>query len=177
MYDGLNIYMSNNYIIHRCGEDDINLIFEILNLKNKKSYLRNSLLDNEYIKKLYIREKLFSYTGEFYILKNKFDEYLAIIGLNNVSNRFIYKYNISLLDIFNDIDENILINFINLCMKNIKNEVETRCLKFDLTVRSYKDNIDELINIFNKLLFENVGSFKNEFGKNIDLIVFEKKLI
>ena len=52
MYDGLNIYMSNNYIIHRCGEDDINLIFEILNLKNKKSYLRNSLLDHEYIKKL-----------------------------------------------------------------------------------------------------------------------------
>lgn len=57
------------------------------------------------------------------------------------------------------------------------------CSFKNLTSRLYvfidisKDNIDELINIFNKLLFENVGSFKNEFGKNIDLIVFEKKLI
>lgn len=177
MYNGLDIYKSSNYIIHRCGEGDINKLVEIFNLKNRKSYLNHILNKNTHVRKLYLRDKLFNYAEEFYILEDISHNVLALIGLCDVSNIYIYKYNIDIIEQFADFDINILINFIDKCMENIKNEICKDCYKFNAHIESNNAKLNEFIIIMNELSFKNVGYLKNEHGLDINEIIFERELI
>lgn len=178
MYRGKNINLLNNYIVHRCGEGDIEKIVSLSNKNNKIKYKEGYIYNyDEKIKKIAIRNNLFNYNEEFYILKDIDDNDLAMFSFNKVEDNYILMYTIGFFEIYSNIDIDVVCNFLNECVNDIKNNIEKDCIKIKAYINSKIKFIEDINNILNKCGFNKVAVLESEFGQGIDKIVYDKMLI
>lgn len=176
MYKGLDIYTFSDYVIHRCGEGNINDLVSILELEAKKIYLTNDVINRSTnIKKLYIRDKLFNYVQEFYILKDNEGNIISILGLSDLSNKYINKYVIDLFNIYKNISDDILVNFIEKSINDLKS-IYKECIKISIYIEENNMYSKELSNLMQQSGFEHYGTLKNEYGLNKNQLIYEKIL-
>lgn len=172
MFKGKTIFENDNYSIYRCGEDDIKTIIE--SIKGNNIILGSEMHINSMLNKIYIRNQLFNFSEEYYILNQKTLKSNVILGLKEMSNSYIKIYTISLLSEFDNFNYSYVKEFISKSIENIKNDICKECLKIKVNFPSVKNK--KILELLEDLGFVCVGKFKNEFGNNIDCLNYELML-
>lgn len=184
MYTGVDIYLNDNLKIHRCGEGDIERIFNIVNSSENKIQNFENLIAAEpnnrstviaRFNKLKIRNDLFKFSHEYYILVDtSLNKDLAMLSLSDCSNKKINIYEIVMLNLIDTISQDLLNSFINKSISNLLHEICPKCSKIKFNVTNNVDN--NIIETLSFNLFNQVGVLKNEYGQGIDKILFEKNI-
>ena len=191
MYTGIDINLNDNYKIHRCGEGDIDNIISTINSIRQEKYesdssekleeviltnARNKKLAIHKIQRLKLRNNLFKFAEEFYILIDKKNsKNVSLLAYSDISNKNIQMYEVSIFEYLDEIPSDIITMFISKSIDNLKNEICTECSKIKFYSNSNIKN-DFMMNLFKKNNFTKVGYLKNEYGKGIDKLIFEKYL-
>lgn len=188
MYNGINFNIKEDYEVHRCGEGDLELILSIMNDFNLKDKENNSyyneqkivitntnekILTKNKLRRLHLRNNLFKFAEEFYILKRN-NENLGIISFTNESNKYAKIYELNYINFSNKVDMKILNNFLLESVNNLKNEICYNCEKIKFATSSNVKK--EVLDLIKSTEFIKVGILRNEFGKGNDKILFEKYL-
>lgn len=166
--------INENYSMYIAQENDIRELENFLkvNLDNKKIennfiiYKNPVILSGEY-SELSLRQKLFSYNEEFFLLKNKNE----IEGLLSIS-----------LPIFYNIYESVIkliitpINFFKDLLRYSINYLPFLVIRDITKISVYESNYEILNNTLKDLLinegFKKEGELKNELGFGKDLVIY-----
>lgn len=178
MYLGKDIFLDKNYNIHRCGEGNINDIINLQKNKEKLFFVNNKIarynVIQDVILKMYIRDKIFKFKQEYYILENNNKEAVALIIFSNKKNKFIEYYELLLLNIYEDIDIGLIEKFVELSIKNLKDDVCKTLRKVSAYIESNNDYTKRNEEFLLKLNFEKNGLMKDAFGINVDKLIYER---
>ena len=114
---------------------------------------------------------LFNFAEEIFLISDyKENKDTGLIAFTNQSNSHMAIYEFSLIN-FNEKYENFVkINILNICIANISDQ---NLLKIRFKCSSKSDK--SIIKVLKDLDFVLVGTFKDEYGKNIDEKIYEKR--
>lgn len=180
MYLGKNLKFSENYTIHRCGEGDLNHLLSILSSKENTYIINNTIdynpnCDTQHLLPIKIRDNLFNYLQEYYILKDKTNKEVCLLTFTNELNRHISIYKIELLNIYSNIDSKEIQKFFNVCIDDIKNNI---CKKDIIKIQAHIEGVLNETNIHEEFLvnldFKKSGTLLNEYGINKHKFIYEK---
>lgn len=186
MFNGIDICNFEGYILHRCGEGELN---RIVSLVNRSGKITNSpekfvittktkkldVMNN--IRRLNIRNSLFKYLEEYYILSKKSNDKLedvAIISFINSKNLCISIYEVGIFDYYEQLPENIIDIFVKKSLNNIKEDICPECKKIKFSTTNIFEKKSNILKTFKKNDFNIVGTLKDEYGEGVDKILLEK---
>lgn len=121
------IGVTDRYEIVKLSEIDFKIIFNyLLSEKGKKSYVNSN--NNEYTS-LTLRNKLFSYSEEFYALLNEKKETVGIISFNRNMSKYGNFYTTGVIQFDQSLDCNVISEFIEKASTDLYNDSKYNCKK------------------------------------------------
>lgn len=122
-----SIGVSDQYEIVKLSEIDFKIIFNyLLSEKGKKSYVNSN--NNEYTS-LTLRNKLFSYSEEFYALLDEKKETVGIISFNRNMSKYGNFYTIGVIQFDQSLDSKVISEFIKKASSDLYNDSKYNCKK------------------------------------------------
>lgn len=162
--------INETYSMSVASEVDIREISMFLCGQSYLDYIviNNKIINEKFKNDLNIRYYLFSRLGDFFIIRNTFDEICGLvligIGNNTQSSAGYFEFVICPQSILGYVLKNVAYWYKDIALKNIN--------KAEIVVPSNTKEFQKIIDILAQSEFQNEGVMHNEFAQNIDAHIY-----
>ena len=173
MYKGNSIGTIEDYVVYRCAEGDLKEINRVLDCGNPFFEDQNVDLVEGIYNPLGVRARVFAYTEEFYVLKDKDGTPCALVSIMHGASVANGMPVLGKVLFVNEIPYLLWVSFVKKILFDFKSGIEQEASRVRVKLDASTESHQVLVQVLLDAGFEQVALLKNELGVNRDAALLD----
>lgn len=173
MYKGNSIGVIEDYVVYRCAEGDLKEINRVLDCDAPFFEDQNVDLVEGIYNPLGVRARVFAYTEEFYILKDKDETPCALVSIMHGASVANGMPVLGKVLFVNEIPYPLWVSFVKAILFDFKSGIEREASRVRVKLDTSTESHQVLVQVLLDAGFEQVALLKNELGVNRDAALLD----